>query len=380
MPAPASTAQDFTLGVEEEYQIIDPKTRRLRPRVLQVLPQAQAALGENVQPEFQASQIEMATPVCRTLAEVREQVVRARRVILNAAARDGDKIGAAGTHPFSNSAAQPVTPKERYQSMAEQYRHLAHELVIFGCHVHVGLPDPDAGVAVMNLARHWLAPLLALSANSPFWEGEDTGYASYRTELWVRWPMAGPPLPFASRTEHDALVQSLVATGSISDATKIYWDIRLPEKTPTVEFRVADVCLRVDEAVLLAGLVRALARTCFDQAQRDEPFEPARPELLRAAHWRAARYGLEGDLIDVAAQRAVPAADLIQSLLLFARPALEEAGDWDEVSALTTETLRGGNGAMRQRAVFAETNRVEAVVDYIVEETARGTEGSSAGD
>ncbi len=366
-------AQDFTLGVEEEYQIIDPHSRRLRPRVLQVLPQAQAALGENAQPEFQASQIEMATPVCLTLAEVRAQVVRARRALLDAAARDGGRIGAAGTHPFSNSADQPVTPKPRYQDMAEQYQQLAHELVIFGCHVHVGLPDPDAGLAVINRARYWLTPLLALSANSPFWEGADTGYASYRTELWARWPMAGPPLPFASRGELEALVQALVATGSISDASKIYWDIRLPEKVPTVEFRVADVCLRVDEAVLLAGLVRALAGTCYMQAQGDEPFQAARPELLRAAHWRAARYGLEGELIDIAAGRAVPAADLVQSLLLFVRPALEEAGDWDEVSALAGETLRGGNGAMRQRAVFAETNSLESVVDYILEETARGT-------
>ena len=373
-------AQDFTLGVEEEYQIIDPQSRRLRPRVTQVLPDAEHALGENAQPEFHASQIEMATPICLTLAEVRAQVIRARRALLDAAGRDGGRIGAAGTHPFSNSADQPVTPKPRYQDMAEQYQQLAHELVIFGCHVHVGLPDPDAGLAVMNRARHWLAPLVALCANSPFWEGVDTGYASYRTELWVRWPMAGPPLPFASREEHDALVQALVATGSISDASKIYWDIRLPEKVPTIEFRVADVCLRVDEAVLLAGLVRALARTCLTQAREDQPVQPVRPELLRAAHWRAARYGLEGELIDIDAGRAVPAAELVQSLLAFVRPALEEAGDWNEVSALTTETLRGGNGAMRQRAVFAETNSLEAVVDYILEETARGTEGSGTSE
>lgn len=364
-------SEEFTLGVEEEYQIIDPHTRRLRPRVAQVLPQAEQALGENAQPEFHASQIEMATPVCATLAEVRAQIVRARRALLDAAARDGHKIGAAGTHPFSGSAEQPFTPRERYQSMAEEYGRLAQELVIFGCHVHVGLPDPEAGVAVMNRARQWLAPLVALCANSPFWEGADTGYASYRTELWVRWPMAGPPLPFASREEHDALVQALVATGSISDASKIYWDIRLPEKTPTVEFRMADVCLRVDEAVLLAGLARARARTCY--GQQGEPFQPARPEILRAAHWRAARYGLQGELIDIAAGRAVPAAELVQSLLAFVRPALEEARDWEEVSALAAEVLRGGNGAMRQRAVFAGTNRMEAVVDYILDETARGT-------
>ncbi len=168
-------------------------------------------------------------------------------------------------------------------------------------------------------------------------------------------------------------MRALIATGSISDATKIYWDIRLPEKTPTVEFRVADVCLRVEEAVMLAGLIRALARACFAQAQRGEPFEAVRPELLRAAHWRAARYGLEGELIDLAAGHAVPAVDLVQSLLAWVRPALEEVGDWDEVSGLVAETLQHGNGAMRQRAVFAKTNRMESVVDYILEETAWGT-------
>lgn len=370
-------AQDFTLGVEEEYQIIDAGTRQLRPRVKQVMRGAEKALGENVQPEFHASQIEIVTPVCRTLAEVRAQVVQARRAVIEAAERDGDRLGAAGTHPFSDSAAQKVTPKERYQSMAEMYQHLAHELVIFGCHVHVGLADPELGVGVMNRARNWLAPLLALSANSPFWKGEDTGYASYRTELWARWPMAGPPLPFESRAEHDALVQALVQTGSIGDATRIYWDMRLPEKVPTVEFRVADVCLRVDEAVMLAGLARGLACTCHAQAQRDEPFYPARPELLRAAHWRAARYGLEGELIQIAEQQAVPAPELVHALLDFVRPALEDAGDWEEVSTLVEETLARGNGAMRQRAVWEKTGRMEAVVDYITEETALGTEASS---
>ncbi len=251
-------SQDFTLGVEEEYQIIDAETRQLRPREAEVLRRAKAALGENVQPEFHASQVEIATPVCRTLAEARVQVVGARRAVIDAARRDGNRLGAAGTHPFSDSDSQPITPKERYEGMAEQYQQLAHELVIFGCHIHVGLADPEMGVAVLNRARPWLAALLALSANSPFWKGQDTGYASYRTELWVRWPMAGPPLPFASRAEHDALVQALVDTGSISDRTKIYWDVRLPEKTPTIEFRVADVCLRVDETVMLAGLIRAL--------------------------------------------------------------------------------------------------------------------------
>ncbi len=360
---------DFTLGVEEEYQIVDARTRALIPREEQVLGGAEAALGERVQPEFHASQIEIATPVCRTLDDVRVQLVRARAALKKSAERDGNQIAAAATHPFSKAREQPVTDKPRYRDMADEYRQLADELVIFGCHVHVGMADPDDALQVLSRARNWLAPLLALSASSPFWGGVDTGYASYRTELWVRWPMAGPPLAFESRAEHDQLVDDLVATGSISDATKLYWDVRLPAKSPTVEFRVADVCLTVDEAVLMAGLIRALARTCLEQSQSGVPLDPLRPELLRAAHWRAARYGLEGELIDTQARRAAPASEVVHSLLAFTRPALEEAGDWDFVSAQTESVLARGNGAQRQRAVFARTGRMEDVVDYIVAET-----------
>lgn len=367
-------ADEYTLGVEEEYQIVDPNTRQLRPRSQTVLHQAARTLGDSVQPEFHASQIEIATPVCRTLADVRGQLIKSRKALIAAAERDGDKIVAAGTHPFSQGSEDDVTPKARYRDMAHTYGWLALEHVIFGCHVHVSLSDPELGVAVMNRARVWLAPLLALAANSPFWLGEDTEYASFRTEVWVRWPLAGPPLAFESRAEHDALVQALVDTGSINDATKIYWDVRLPQHLPTIEFRVTDVCARIDEAVMLAGLVRGLVRTLADEAQRDTPWAKTRPELLRAAHWRAARYGLEGELIDLVGQRSVPAPDLVKTLLDKIRPALEAAGDWEETSSLVAETLRAGNGAMRQREVYQRTGKLEDVVDYLADETARGTE------
>ncbi len=366
-------SEEFTIGVEEEYQIIDPETRALRPRGQQVLREARQELGDDVQPELFRSQIETATPVCRTLAEVRTELIHSRRALIDAAESEGSRLGAAGTHPFSLWDDQKVTPKARYRGILENYQHIARELVIFGCHVHVGLSDREAGVHVMNRARVWLAPLLALSANSPFWQGEDTGYASFRAELWGWWPMAGPPAVFASKAEHDALVNALVATGSIEDITKIYWDIRLPEKVPTVEFRVTDVCLTIDEAVMIAGLERALVRTCYEQAQRDEPFPAARPELLRAAHWRAARFGLDADLIDVGAERAVPAKEHIKSLLAFVRPALEATNDWEEVSTLVRATLKRGNGASRQCKAFERAGRMEDVVDYIIAETAKGT-------
>ncbi len=368
--------ENWTLGVEEEYQIINPQTRHLSPREAQILPIAEARLGEQVTTEFHQSQIEIATPVCETLADVRAQLKRSRQAVIEAAKRDGKQIAAAGTHPFSRSRAQPVTEKPRYQDMAEKYQALAHELVIFGCHVHVSMKDKEAAIGVLNRMRHWLAPLLALSASSPFWDGNDTGYASYRTELWIRWPMAGPPGAFADRAEYDALVEALVQSGSISDPTKIYWDVRVPAKTPTLEIRIADTCPSLDDAVLLAGLTRSLARTFHGQAMRDEPFTPARPELIRAAHWRAARYGLEGDLMDVETARLVPAPKIIQSLLAFVRPALEEGGDWDEVSALAEQVLQRGNGAMRQRAVFAQHGKKEDVVDFLVQATAEGVIGA----
>ena len=215
----------------------------------------------------------------------------------------------------------------------------------------------------------WLAPLLALSANSPFWLGEDTGYASFRTLMWSRWPTSGQPQHFSSLDEYNALLQALIATGSIEDATKIYWDIRLSERFNTIEFRVTDCCLTVDETVMITGLVRAVVQTCYEQARRNDPMQVVRPELLRVSHWRAARHGIGSDLIDVVAQRSFPAAAMMEKMLSAVRPALEAEGNWEEVASLVHETLRCGNGAMRQRAAYQRNERVEDVVAYIVAAT-----------
>ncbi|MBW4538588.1 MAG: carboxylate-amine ligase [Myxacorys chilensis ATA2-1-KO14] len=368
----ALPTEDFTIGVEEEYQIIDPKTRELRSRQQQILPIAKKTLGEDVQPEAQLSQIEIATPVCRSLSEVRAELIHFRRELIAAAAKDGNLIAAAGTHPFSEWKQQQIAPKERYQGLMRDYQQLTRELMIFGCHVHVGISDPEMAIQVMNRTRVWLAPILALTASSPFWFGTDTGYASYRTEIWGRWPISGPPLIFSSHAEYQALIEALVATGSVEEATKIYWDVRLSERFPTVEFRVTDVAMTVDEAVMVAGLVRALARTCYEQALAEKPFPATRHELIRAAHWRAARYGLETELIDVEVMRAVPARELIEKLLAFVRPSLEAHGDWDEVSSIVRKTMQQGNGARRQREVYKRTGRLEDVVDFIVAQTREG--------
>jgi carboxylate-amine ligase len=336
-----------------------------------VLPAAEPAMGDRVQPELYRSMVEMNTPVCSTLAEVREAVRRGRHALVEAAGQEGLRIAAAGTHPFSHWRDQWVTDKPRYHNLAEDYQQVFREQVVFGCHVHVGIDDREAAIQTMNQARPWLPVLAALTVNSPYWLGGDTGYASYRTEVWNRWPTAGMPQSFASRAEYDAVVEILMATGSVREPTKLYWDVRPSAKQETLEFRVADVCMSIDEAVMVAGLTRALAFTCHQAALAGRPDPAPRPELLRAAKWRAARHGLAADLVDVLGRRARPATEMVEVFLAAVRPGLEAAGDLEEVTGLVRATIASGTGATRQRQAFQRAQRLEAVVDLVIEETAR---------
>ena len=362
----------ITLGVEEEFQIVDPATRQLRSRAGTVLPLAQRSLGDEVTNELYQSQIEIGTPVCQTLGEARAELKRLRKAVITAAERDGDAIAASGTHPFSRWEDQSLTPKPRYSAILEVYQQHAREQVIFGCHVHAGIEDRERAIQVMNRAARWLPPILALSANSPFWQGNDTGFASYRTELFGRFPLTGLPVAMADRAEFDRVVADLVATGIIEDASKIYWDIRPSMHFETIEFRIADVGQSVDEAILIAGLCRGVAMACQLAIDAGEPAPADRPEVLRAARWVAARHGLGGDLFDFERRAARPAAEVVEGLLTFLRPALEDLGDWDEIRALTTDLLGRGNGAQRQRAIYGRTGRFEDVVDAIIAEASRG--------
>jgi carboxylate-amine ligase len=368
----APSNEDFTIGVEEEYQIVDPATRELRQRAGRILPKAEEKVGDEVTTELFLSQIEIGTPVCRDLADVRAHLVRLRRAVVEAAVKQRCRIVAAGTHPFSRWQDQKITPKDRYGAILEEQQQVAREQVIFGCHVHVGISDREDGIRVMNRSRPWLPTLLALSANSPFWLGRDTGYASYRTELFQRFPMTGIPCDFADRAEYDDTIRALTAVGSICDASKIYWDMRPSIHFETIEYRIADVCATVDEAVMIAGLCRALARTCLDPGRGADLDRPIRPELLRSAKWRAARFGLSGELIDVRAQKSIPARSMVDQFLAFIRPALEADDEWDELSGLVRLTLERGNGAQRQRRAFAGHKRLEDVVDALIAETAGG--------
>ncbi|MDP8971506.1 MAG: glutamate--cysteine ligase [Actinomycetota bacterium] len=360
---------DFTVGVEEEFQLVAAATGRLRQRAAGVLDEAGEALGGSVKPELQRSQVETSTAICATLAELRTELERLRRELARVADERGLRIAAVGTHPLSSLDDHRITPKERYLRMADAFGLVAREQLVCACHVHVGISDRELAIQAMNRSRPWLSPLLALAANSPFWRRVDTGYASYRTQLWSRWPTAGPPGLFASRAEYDAVCRRLIASGVAFDLGMIYFDIRPSRNFDTLEFRVADVCMSIDEAVMIAGLTRALARTSAWAVLNDEPVEHPRYELLKAAHWTASRYGLEGHLVDTYTGHAVPAGDLVRRLVSHVRPALEDCGEDGEVSALVEQTLRRGNGAARQRVALERRGSLEDVVDLVVAET-----------
>jgi len=380
-----STRPSFTIGVEEEYLIVDAVTGELRPRAASVLPVARGALGDQVQPELSTSQIEVETTVCHTLDEVRDELGRLRAEVASAAEQAGSCVAASGSHPFADWREQPITQKDRYLELDRSFRLLAWELLICGCHVHVAVEDPEDAIGVIDRCRPWLPTLLALSANSPFWQGVDSGYCSYRTQVFDRLPVTGAPPILGSRSGYDRLVEELVATGSMADPTRLYWDVRPSARFPTVEFRVCDVALTIDEAVMAAGLIRALVRTCHAHAAAGDPVPPVHPEVLRSARWRASRDGLDGELVDLAAGRARPAAEVVEGLLSFVRPDLEGAGagEWDEVSALVAQTLGRGNGARRQREVLERTGSLVELVEWIAGETAvaappcRGDEASA---
>jgi YbdK family carboxylate-amine ligase len=367
-----------TIGVEEEYHLVDARTWSLADAP-QVVHAAHALLGEDARGEISTSQLELATPVCTTLGQVRAQLQRLRRGADEAARAHGCRILPAATHPTATWRDQRLSADERYVRLHERFGVIALQQLITGCHVHVGIPDPELVVPVLDRLRPDLPVLLAMSASSPFWEGVDTGCASFRTSWFAHFPMTGMPEVLGTRAAYDALVADLAATGMIEDGSHLYWDARPSTRFPTLEVRVADMMPMVDDVVLHAALVRSLVRTAAAQAERGDPPAEPRPELARAARWRAARFGLDERLVDLRASRLAPAADVVHALLQRLRDDLEQAGEWDEVHALTQALLARGTSAARQRRTAEQTGSLAAVARAVCEEAFSGGTGPAVG-
>ncbi|GGQ55710.1 carboxylate--amine ligase/circularly permuted type 2 ATP-grasp protein [Couchioplanes azureus] len=372
-----AAATDLTLGVEEELHVVDLRTRELVPRAPEILDR----LGrDHFSAELHRSVVETNTPVAATLDELRDGIVTLRRRAIGVAEPLGLGLVAAGTVPVVDLDALPVTPTSRYRRMLDDYQMLTREQLICGAQVHVGVADRDEAVAVARRVTPALPVLLALSASSPYWMGEDSGYASVRSLVWTRWPTAGDSGGVADAAEHDALVADLIASGTITDPKMVYFDVRPSAHVPTVELRVTDSSPDADTVVLLAGLFRGLVLRALQDHRAGRPFVPVRAPLHRAAMWRAARSGLEGDLLDLPRSPVpVPAAVAVERLVAELRPHLEELGDWEQVFALSVQALSRGSSAARQRRVMARRGRISDVVDLVVADTRGGATGIGPG-
>lgn len=362
---------ELTIGIEEEYQLIDPETRELKSYVQELLAEGRLVLKDQIKPEFMQSQVEVGSQVCRNIGEVRSEISRLRHKVCELGHKAGVEVAAASTHPFSEWEEQEVTLRERYSKHEATLRDVARRLLIFGMHVHVGIPDQDLRIDVMNQARYFLPHLLALSTSSPFWHGRRTGLRSYRSIVFESMPRSGPPPEFTSWGEYQRTVDVLVKTGSIEEPTMIWWDIRPHPKFPTLEFRQSDICTRVDEAVCMTALIVCTVAMLIRLRQKNQSWRRYRPELIAENKWRAVRWGLDGELIDFGKARSVPTRDLIRELLELVEEVADELGMLDEVMYAET-ILENGTGADRQLACFDETGSLEAVVDQVVRETQEG--------
>jgi carboxylate-amine ligase len=362
----------FTLGVEEEFQIIDPETRELRSHVQELLEEGKRVLKERVKPEMHQSVIELGTGICKDIGEVRRDIGEMRTEIISLAARTGMRVAAAGTHPFSNWADQLIFPDERYRQVVEEMQLLARANLIFGLHVHVGIADRALAIQIMNEACYFLPHLLALSTNSPFWLGRNSGLKSFRTKVFDRFPRTSIPEYFESPAEFDEFVRILVSTKSIDNGRKIWWDVRPHPFFETIEFRVCDIPMRLDETVTIAALVQAICAKLYKLRIQNLGFRRYRRALILENKWRASRYGIDGKLIDFGKEVEVPFRSLVAEMLEFVDDVVDELGSRKEVNAVNW-ILENGTGADRQLRVYDATGGdLKKVVDYICEETSHG--------
>lgn len=360
--------RQFTIGVEEEFQIVDPSTRDLKAQVEQILASGDEAFIENVKREMIQSMVETVTPVCENVAQAREEVKKLRAGLGNLASKSGLAIVAAGAHPFSHWQSQLITEHDRYKVLEEDMQDVVRSILIFGLHVHVGIPDRDLLIEVMNEARYFLPHLLALSTNSPFWQGRVTGLKSYRTIVWQQFPRTGIPSTFNSWSEFEGFVNLLMKTNCIDTGKKIWWDLRPHPYFSTLEFRVCDMPTSLDDTIMLVALFQAIVAKLYKLRQSNMGFRLYDRALIMENKWRAARYGIDGMLVDFGKQAEVPMRQLALELLEFVDDVVDDLGSREALSHVY-KVLERGTGADRQLDIYRQTGDLNTVVDYLITET-----------
>ena len=359
----------FTLGIEEEFQIVDPKTRELRSHVSEILEEGRLVLGEKVKPEMIQSMIEVGTGVCANIEEAREDISKLRCIISSLARKKNLEIVAASTHPFSKWSEQEIFEHDRYKLVVEELQMVARSLLIFGVHVHVGIADKERQIQIMNAARYFMPHVLALTTSSPFWLGFETGLKSYRSEVFKKFPRTEIPDHFESYQQYESYVKLLVKMKCIDDAKKIYWDIRPHPYFPTLEFRACDIPTRVDDTIAIAALFQAIVAKLTQLIEKNLGFRIYHRRLIQENKWRAVRYGLDGKMLDLGKQKEVPARDLVRELLDFVDDVVDDLGSRHEIEHIHT-ILERGTSADEQTKVYHENNqKFEPVVDMLIERT-----------
>jgi glutamate---cysteine ligase / carboxylate-amine ligase len=369
-------AHAFTVGVEEEFQIVDPDSGELRSHVSELLASSAPAFGDQVKREMHQSIVEVGTKICSGVEELAEEIIRNRRDLADAAERVGLRIAAAGTHPFSNWIDQVISPGERYQNIVEELQQLARSLLIFGLHVHVAVPDGASMIELMNEARYFLPHLLALSTSSPFWIGRDTGLKSFRTTVFRRFPRTGIPDHFQSWSEYESYVNTLVELHCIDNGKKIWWDLRPQPTFGTLEFRICDVPTAPRAAIAIAALAQAIIVKLSRLRLKNLGFRRYHRALIEENKWRAARWGIDGKLIDFGRRREVPMRELALELLEFVDDVVDELRSRREIEYVRT-ILAEGTSAEKQVQVYRETGDLRAVVRALVDETRASVEQSA---
>lgn len=360
--------EKFTLGIEEEYMVVDPKTRELTSHDQKIVELAEKVLNDQVKAEMHQAVVEVGTGICQNIDEAHRDIKRLRKGVSEIAKSLGLRIGASGTHPFSHWSKQLITPNPRYDAIVNEMQEAARSNLIFGLHVHVGMTDKNMAIHIVNTIRYFLPHVYALSCNSPFWEGRNTGFKSFRTKVFDKFPRTGLPDYFSDWDDFKNYVNLLIKTGCIDNAKKIWWDIRVHPFFDTIEFRICDVPMRVEETTAIAALFQALVVKLYKLRKQNMGFILYTRALINENKWRACRYGIDGKLIDFGKQTEVDTRELIHELLDFIDDVVDELGSRNAINYVY-KMLEEGTGADRQLKVFNETKNLETVVDFIVDET-----------